>query len=82
MAKKSRRARKKTTETQSQPVSRPAPSPAPVAVEEPTTSPIVTAARKSVDFAKEYYYVYTDLRNVTIFAVIMFGLMVGLGYFI
>ena len=82
MAKKSRRARKKTTETQSQPVSRPIPATTPAAVEEPTSGSILAATRKSVDFAKEYYYVYTDLRIVTIVAIIMFGLMVALGYVI
>jgi hypothetical protein len=80
MAKRSRRTRKK--ETQQQPASRPVPEAAPVAVPEPTPSPVVAAARKSVDFAKEYYYVYTDLRNVAIIAVIMFALMVSLGYLI
>ncbi len=82
MAKRSRRARKKTTETQSQPPSRPVPTVTPPAVEEAPPSPVAAVARKSVDFAKEYYYVYTDLRNVAIVAVIMFGLMIGLGYLI
>ena len=82
MAKRSRRARKKTTETQPQAASQPVPVATPAAAEEPTSSPIIAATRKSVDFAKEYYYVYTDLRNVIIIAIIMFGLMIGLGYFI
>jgi hypothetical protein len=80
MAKRSRRTRKK--ETQQQPASQPAPAAAPAAVAEPSPSPVVATTRKSVDFAKEYYYVYTDLRNVTIFAVIMFVLMIGSGYLI
>ena len=82
MAKRSRRARKKTTETQPQPASQPIPTAAPASVEEPAASPVIAATRKSVDFAKEYYYVYSDLRNVTIMAIIMYGLMIGLGYLI
>ena len=82
MAKKSRRTRKQTTDIQPQQASRPAPIPTSVAVEEPDTSPILATPQKSFDFSEEYYYVYTDLRNVTIVAVIMFGLMVGLGYLV
>jgi len=50
----------------------------PAPVSEPKSSPM----RKAVDFAEEYYYVYTDLRNITIVSVVMFALMFALGYFI
>jgi len=52
----------------------PAPKPAP--------APPQPAARKVVNFAQEYLYVYTELRNVLIVALIMFALMFGLAYFI
>ena len=87
MAKRSRRARKQTTEKRQK---------TPVAVKQPpvekiekteavSPAPVETAptpVRKVVDFAENYYYVYTDLRNVGLIAVIMFALMFGLGYFI
>ncbi|GAB4439235.1 MAG: hypothetical protein Kow0031_21130 [Anaerolineae bacterium] len=86
MAKRTRRERKQETEKRLQSGALPVP---PVEVEEevaPTPAPVEAApapARKTiVDFAREYYYVYTDMRNVTIIAVIMFALMFGLGYLI
>jgi hypothetical protein len=38
--------------------------------------------RKTVDFAEEYYYVYQEMRNILIVAVLMFLVMIGLAYFI
>ena len=38
--------------------------------------------RKVVNFAQEYYYVYTDLRNMLFFAVVLFVVMFGLLYII
>lgn len=38
--------------------------------------------RKTVDFAEEYYYVYLEMRNILIVAVLMFLVMMGLAYFI
>ena len=50
----------------------------PAPISEPKSLPV----RKVVDFAEEYYYVYTDLRNITIVSVVMFALMFALGFFI
>ena len=38
--------------------------------------------RKVVNFAREYFYVYTELRNILIVAIIMFIVMAGLAYFV
>ena len=54
-----------------------APTPAPV---KPAPTPAVP--RKVVNFVEEYHYVYTELRNVSLVAVAMFIIMVGLSYFI
>jgi hypothetical protein len=40
------------------------------------------ARRKTVNFAEEYYYVYLEMRNILIVAVLMFLVMIGLAYFI
>jgi len=37
---------------------------------------------KDVEFAVDYFYVYTEVRNVFVVAVVMFGVLFGLGYFI
>ena len=66
MAKKSRRARKRTLRS----VSQAAVSAAPVAVAE------------TVSDQEEYGYVVTDLRNVAILAAVMFALLIGLSFFI
>jgi hypothetical protein len=88
MAKRSRKERKVETEKRQSQVDLPQqPAPvAPVEVAAPVSQPVEAApaaVRKTVvDFAQEYYYVYTDLRTVAVIAVIMFALMFGLGYFI
>lgn len=90
MAKRSRRERKQETEKRQQLVDAPqqasvAPAEAVASKPAPAAAPIEVGpslARKTVDFAQEYYYVYTDLRNVTIIAALMIALMFGLGYFI
>ena len=66
MAKKSRRARKKTSRS----VSQAAVSAAPAAVVE------------TVADQEEYGYVVADLRNVAVLAAVMFVLLVGLSFFI
>jgi hypothetical protein len=38
--------------------------------------------RKMVDFAQEYFYVYQEMRNILIVAIIMLLVMFGLSYFI
>ncbi len=41
-----------------------------------------TLRGKAVDFVQEYFYVYTDLGNMIVIAVILFVIMVGLLYLI
>jgi len=38
--------------------------------------------RKAVDFAKEYFYVYTDLRSMLIIAAVLLVVMIGALYVI
>jgi hypothetical protein len=90
-AKQSRKARKQELEKRAQQeeaASSPAAT-APEVADQPqvdTPAPVSeeksTLMRKAVDFAEEYYYVYTDLRNISIVSVVMFALMFALGYFI
>ncbi len=88
MAKRSRRARRQQSEkgrrvgptaVQPAPVEKvPADTAAPrVAVE--TTLP---TKRRTLDFVKEYAYVYKELRNVLIIAILMFVVLVGLSFLI
>ena len=75
MAKRSRRVR------------RPQPTTLPVTLEpvlETTddASPGQFVKRKTMNFAQEYAYVYKELRNVLIIAIVMFGVLVGLSYII
>jgi hypothetical protein len=73
MAKKSRRSRRQ----QNIPV---APSPSDEATSE--ISPGQSVKRKTIDFVQEYAYVYKDLRNVLIIAVVMFVVLIGLSFVI
>ena len=84
MAKKSRRARRQEVAKPKQTVATP---PVEVSVEqaqkpEVAAPTLQSAPRKTVNFAQEYFYVYIELRNVLIVALIMFALMFGLAYFI
>ena len=88
MAKRSRRVRKQqSSKPTPQPVAAPvqptpvAEKPQPAAVEKQKPAP-QPAANKLVNFAEDYFYVYTELRNVTIVAVLMFVIMFGLAYFV
>jgi hypothetical protein len=38
--------------------------------------------RKALNFAQEYFYVYTELKNVLIITVLMLAVMIGLGFVI
>ncbi len=73
MAKRSRKSRKMR-------VSKPV---APIA---PVASPQVKAKNDSngveVDFTKDYFYVFTDMRMMLVITILMVGLMVGLSYVI
>jgi hypothetical protein len=58
-------------------------APEEIASPEPVeTIPEPVTRRKVVDYAKEYYYVYAELRNILIVAVVMFLIMLGLGFLI
>jgi hypothetical protein len=88
-SKKSRRARRQETAKQKQsPVSKLSTTEIESAAEEtPSPEPVETIPepvikRKVVDYAKEYYYVYAELRNILIVAIVMFLLMLGLGFLI
>ena len=90
-AKKSRRARRQEAEKQRQktgtsrvvetvevePVKETLPEPE--AVE---AAPIPQIHRKAVDFAREYFYVYTDIRNIFVITLVLFVIMIGLLYII
>lgn len=83
MAKRTRRERKLETEKRIPGVVETAPqAPAVEPVKAAAPTPETNGARKIVDFSKEYYYVYADMRNVAIVAASMFVLMFVLGYFI
>ena len=90
-SKQSRRARKQQIEKQRQQEAVATTTTPPPQVEEqpqvvdtpaPVAAPKSGPIRKVVNFADEYYYVYTDLRNITIVSLVMFALMFALGYFI
>ena len=88
-SKKSRRARRQETAKQKQNVADQvvkeevvSPVEEPVSPEPADPSPEPAPKRKVVDFAKEYYYVYAELRNILIVAAVMFLIMFGLAFFI
>jgi hypothetical protein len=88
MAKKSRRARKKTRATRPKPPIRQTPAqhdsvvaqPAPAIAKEPSRPE--ARAKKTVDFAAEYRYVYADLKRIAITAVAMLAILVILSFVI
>jgi hypothetical protein len=87
-SKKSRRARRQKSEKSRQQSEVKAPATT-VEVDEVAVEPEVEIAasqpalqRKVVNFANEYHYVYTDLRNMLVIAVVLFVVMFGLLYII
>jgi len=72
MAKKSKR----RTRSRVPAVSRPAPVRAEVRTA--PVSPEQATVQRTVDFASEYRYVYSDLRRIGILALSMFALLVAL----
>ena len=82
MAKKSRRSRKKARATRPKPPARktPAPQPSAMMVKEPPLPE--TKTRRTVDFATEYRYVYTDLKRIAIIAVAMLAVLIILSFVI
>jgi hypothetical protein len=77
MAKKTRRARRSFTP----PASSPIPSPATSEVARPAPGALPTSG-KQVDFAREYYYVVHDLRNMGIIAATMLAVLIVLSFII
>jgi hypothetical protein len=90
MAKRSRRARRQQIEKQRRrtPDTTTAKvTPAHVATPDTTVStetvdPGPSTRRKAVNFAREYFYVYRELRNIFIIAVVMFAALLGLSFVI
>ena len=88
MAKKSRRARKKARATRPTPAARKTPirrnsvvvQPSPAIAKKPPRPESVT--RKTVDFATEYRYVYTDLKRIAITAAAMLAVLIILSFVI
>ena len=84
MAKRSRRERRQLTEKQQKSTSSPIQtSPEPiVSVAEPVAPRATSSSRNGVDFAQEYYYVYTDLRMIVIVGALMIVVLIGLSFVI
>lgn len=88
-SKRSRRARRQVADKPVQSPAAPIPqaatpveeSPQPVAPAISRSAPAVNRTT-SVDFAKDYYYVYAELRHILIVTFIMFGVMLGLSYLV
>ena len=95
MAKRSRRERRQEPGKQRQftpppitPVESPAAEVAPPVVRDELVLPLKAAQatpannRKTINFAQEYFYVYSELRNILIITVLMIAVMVGLSFVI
>ena len=89
MAKRSRRARRQQIEKQKQKtpgITTPQDTLATVPDAAAASAKMVdlgpSTSRKAVNFAQEYFYVYRELRNIFIIAVLMFVVLVGLSFVI
>lgn len=84
MAKRSRRARRQSKQKQAvvSPVVKDEVESVVEEFESPETTEETPIPRNLVNFAREYFYVYTELRNILIVAIIMFIVMAGLAYFV
>lgn len=87
MAKRSRRARRQAREQQVESSTRSTPdqssSPAPVSSAPP--EPVADygpVSSRGADLVQEYFYVYVDLRNILIVAILMTAVLVGLSFVI
>jgi hypothetical protein len=76
MAKRSRRTRRQKREQQR------VPETTTVETSIPDEVPARPVKRRSADFVQEYGYVYKELRNVLIIAVLMLVVLVGLSFVI
>lgn len=83
MAKRSRRARRqerrkpKREQTPSSPP--PAPKEKPPEAQAETSS---SASQDGLNFAQEYFYVYSEIRTFLIIGVLMFAVLIGLSFVI
>ena len=68
MAKKSRRARRRTGQAQ------------PVRISRPARTLVSEAVNKDVDFAKEYHYVVEDLKRIFLIAGVLLILLVAVAF--
>ncbi|MFQ5611212.1 MAG: hypothetical protein ACE5H9_03675 [Anaerolineae bacterium] len=75
MAKKSRRARRRSGQQQPVP-----PAPSRAAGDRPPEAP--ASPRRAVDFAVEYAYVYQDLRAIAIIALLLLVVLFGLSFIV
>jgi hypothetical protein len=90
MAKRSRRARRqqiekqrrRTPDTTTAKVTPDDVATQDTSVSSETIGPGPSTRRKVVDFVQEYFYVYQELRNIFIIAVVMFAVLVGLSFVI
>ena len=82
MAKKSRRARKKTRATRPASAVRRTPLAQPSAGMVKQPSRPETMAKKTVDFATEYRYVYADMKRIAITAAAMLAVLLILSFVI
>ncbi len=67
MAKRSRKSRKSTARKTSRPV-------------QPVAKATATVTQAPVDFTKEYFYVYDDMRTMLVLTVLMALVMFGLSF--
>lgn len=82
-SRRSRRDRRQQSDTSIQVPASPAPKTAvPVQKTAAPAAPAPAARVTTVDFAKEYYYVYAELRKIFIITALMFAVMVGLSFVI
>ncbi|MBN1992630.1 MAG: hypothetical protein JW953_07970 [Anaerolineae bacterium] len=85
MAKRSRRTRLQQAEKRKQVVP-PAVEPAPGQAITDATTPGMgvgqSTQRKIVDFVQEYAYVYKEMRNIVLIALLMFVVLIGLSFVI
>ena len=80
---KSRRSRRVRRQESEKPVPSPAaPAPQVAAPVEKKATPAASRTTATVDFAREYYYVYAELRQILLVTAIMFAAMIGLSFFI
>ncbi|MCB0167921.1 MAG: hypothetical protein KDI79_27080 [Anaerolineae bacterium] len=82
-SKRSRRDRRLQSDSSIQvPVSSAPKDAVPVQKAASPAAPAPAARAVTVDFAKDYYYVYAELRQIFIITAFMFAVMIGLSFVI